>query len=565
MSSDAVKWNRVELGRPGYGSPEPDPLGKVPADAMRFFNTEGPIKVEHHYSVPPLSRIDLAEVLTLIGRLKYFVLHAPRQSGKTTLLGALLASLNRTGRYRCVYVNVEVAQAAREDAGEAMRAILEVLAKESAWTIGERCVEEIWPAILDRAGPHAALNRVLSDWAAADPKPLVLFVDEIDSLVGDTLISVLRQIRSGYRDRPHRFPQSIVLCGVRDVRDCRIFSSREGTHVTGGSAFNIKAESLRLGDFTEGETRALIGQHTEETGQIFEEGALARVWELTRGQPWLVNALAYQACFRDRAGRARDRPISARAIDDAKETLVQDRVTHLDQLADKLREQRVQRVIEPILAGSEIPVDLLPDDLDYVRDLGLVRVDGVWEVANPIYREVIPRQLTHSAERSIAHEKAWYVRRDGSLDVARLLEAFQAYFRQNSEHWQERFLYKEAGPQLLLQAFLQGALRGRGRIEREYALGSAGTDLLIIWSDLRKRDASATRKHAVECNVLREGRGLEQTIRSGLEQTLRYMDRCGAESGHLVLFDRRVGKSWGERVFRKEELVRGVTVTVWGM
>ena len=197
----------------------------------------------------------------------------------------------------------------------------------------------------------------------------------------------------------------------------------------GGSAFNIKAESLRLGDFTERETRALIGQHTEETGQIFEEGALARVWELTRGQPWLVNALAYQACFRDKAGRARDRPISARAIDDAKETLVQDRVTHLDQLADKLREQRVQRVIEPILAGSEIPVDLRPDDLDYVRDLGLVRVDGVWEVANPIYGEVIPRQLTHSAERSIAHETAWYVRRDGSLDVARLLEAFQAYFR----------------------------------------------------------------------------------------------------------------------------------------
>ena len=149
--------------------------------------------------------------------------------------------------------------------------------------------------------------------------------------------------------------------------------------------------------------------------------------------------------------------------------------------------------------------------------------------------------------------------------MARLLEAFQAYFRQNSEHWHERFLYKEAGPQLLLQAFLQGAVRGRGRIEREYALGSGGTDLLIIWPDLRKRDASATRKHAVECKVLREGRGLEQTIRSGLEHTLRYMDRCGAESGQLLVFDRRAGKTWDERVFRREELVQGVTVTVWGM
>lgn len=193
-----------------------------------------------------------------------------KQSGKTTLLGTLPDIMNRTGSYRCVYVNVEVAQAMREDVGEAMRAILEVLATESAWTIADRCVEEIWPAILDRAGPPAALNRVLSDWAAADPKPLVLFVDEIDSLVGDTLISVLRRIRSGYRDRPRRFPQSIVLCGVPDVRDYRIFSSREGTHIKGGSAFNIRGESLRPGDFTEGETRALMGQHTAETGQFFE-------------------------------------------------------------------------------------------------------------------------------------------------------------------------------------------------------------------------------------------------------------------------------------------------------
>ena len=234
---------------------------------MRFVNTEGSIKVGHQYSVPPLARIDLDEVLTHTGRLKNFVLHAPRQSGKTTLLGALLDSLERTGGHRCVYVNVEVAQAARENAGEAMRAILEVLAKEPAWTIADRCVEEIWPAILDRAGPHAALNRVLSDWAAADPKPLVLFIDEIDSLVGDTLISVLRQIRSGHRYRPRRFPQSIVLCGVRDVRDHRIYSSRERTHIMGGSAFNIKAESLRLGDFTKGETRALMASTRRRHGR----------------------------------------------------------------------------------------------------------------------------------------------------------------------------------------------------------------------------------------------------------------------------------------------------------
>ena len=249
---------------------------------MRFFNTTGPIKPDRHYHIPPLSRIDLRETLRLFDEERYFVLHAPRQTGKTTVLRSLQRELNRSGLYRCVYVNIEVGQAAREDVGAAIRAILDVLAWESAHAIDDGTVEEIWPGILDRSGPHAALKRVLSEWASANSRPIVLFVDEIDALVGDTLISVLRQLRSGYPDRPRRFPQSIVLCGVRDVRDYRIHSA-SGEVVLGGSAFNIKAESLRLGDFTEGEVRSLLGQHTSETGHVIADDAVAAFWELTNG------------------------------------------------------------------------------------------------------------------------------------------------------------------------------------------------------------------------------------------------------------------------------------------
>ena len=97
----------------------------------------------------------------------------------------------------------------------------------------------------------------------------MLLIDEIDSLVGDTLISVLRQLRAGYDRRPAEFPHSVVLCGVRDLRDYRIRSSSENAAVAGGSAFNIEAESMRLGDFTEAEVRALLTRHTTETGQAF--------------------------------------------------------------------------------------------------------------------------------------------------------------------------------------------------------------------------------------------------------------------------------------------------------
>ena len=84
----------------------------------------------------------------------------------------------------------------------------------------------------------------------------------------------------------------MVLCGLRDVRDDKAASGGEPGRLGTSSPFNVKVESLRLGDFTEAEARGLYAQHTEETGQPFVEEALAAAFELHQGQPWLCNALA---------------------------------------------------------------------------------------------------------------------------------------------------------------------------------------------------------------------------------------------------------------------------------
>ena len=420
-----------------------------------------------------------------------------------------------------------------------MRAILSGLARGARRALGDQFVAERWPGALDAVGPNGALAEVLARWSEADLKPLVLMIDEIDSLIGDTLLSVLRQLRAGYPERPRGFPQSVILCGVRDVRDYRIRSTAQNAVVTGGSAFNIKAESLRLGDFSQPEVESLLDQHVAETGQAFTEEARRDVWELTQGQPWLVNALAYQACFKNKAGRDRSRPITADAIQDAREQLILRRETHLDQLTDKLQEERVRRVIEPLLSGADAAAAIPVDDLQYVRDLGLIARDGRVSIANPIYREVIPRDLTYTTQQmSIHHDAAWYVGDDGALRVDDLLAAFQEFFREHSEHWVERFQYKEAGPQLLLQAFLQRIVNSGGRIEREYDLGRMRVDLLIVWPT--PSGAAKTQKVVIECKVLH--RGLDRTLRDGLAQTRAYMDRCAAAEGHLVIFDRREGR-----------------------
>jgi AAA-like domain len=402
---------------------------------MRFFNTAGPVNCSKHYCLPPLERVNLPEILTLIDQEKYFVLHAPRQVGKTTTLLALMEALNRQGKYRCLYINVEIAQAAREDVDAAMRAILGELSSRARDYLNDLYPMQITQAALATHGGAGALNEVLTLWASHSVQPLVLLIDEIDSLIGDTLIAVLRQLRSGYDKRPAHFPQTIVLCGVRNVQDYRIHSSREKTVITGGSAFNMRAASLRLGDFTQPEMEHLCHEHTVETGQLFTEDALAQLWWLTQGQPWLVNALGYETCFTIPAGRDRSQPITAALVLEAKERLILRRETHLDQLADKLSEERVKRVIEPVLSGEGDPTLIPTDDIDYVRDLGLIKAHAPQlEIANPIYQEVIPRELTYSTQLTIAHDQNWYLTTEGGLAMDKLLTAFQQFFREHSEH-----------------------------------------------------------------------------------------------------------------------------------
>ena len=540
------------------------------AMASRFFNTTGPVVAADHYCIPPLDRIDLDEVLVLIRQRRYFVLHAPRQTGKTSALLALRDLLNSgaEGEYRCIYVNVEVGQAARENVRGAMGEILHELELQARLTFGDESLAGIVRAAMRDREPGSALREVLVRCSQSGPDaPLVLLIDEIDSLVGDTLLAVLRQLRAGYPDRPSDFPQSVVLCGVRDVRDYRIHSGSQNAIIAGGSAFNVKAASLRLGDFGEDEVRTLLAQHTAETGQEFTPKAVDSVWKQTRGQPWLVNALAYQSCFRDRVGRDRSNPIGEAAVIDAREQLIASRETHLDQLADKLQEARVRRVVGPLLSGGD-EREFTARDVEYVRDLGLVAQDSPLRIANPIYAEVVPRELTWVAEIGLAEDPAWYIDGDGALDMDKLLAAFQEFFREHSEHWVERFQYREAGPQLLLQAFLQRIVNSGGRIEREYGLGRRRTDLLVLWpiaASGSKTPSTAARlqRVVVECKVLH--RSLERTTADGLDQTRAYMDRCGAAEGHLVIFDRSEDRTWEEKLFRREEPTDGASITVWGI
>ncbi len=234
---------------------------------LRLLHSHGP--PTDHYLIAPLSRIDRDEVLGLVRDKKYFVLHAPRQTGKTSALLALAEVLNERG-YGCVYVTVETARTARDDVQRAMRTVLAMLAHAAGAALGDRFLRDAWA---------------------------------------------------------------------------------------------------------------------------------------------VVNALAHGTCFKNRALRQdRARTVTAGDVAAVREDLIVNRVTHLDYLADKLREDRVRRVIEPMLSGTRRHA-FTDRDMTYARDLGLVARDAPLRVANPIYAEVLPRELAWVAQETLDVPSLRYVRR----------------------------------------------------------------------------------------------------------------------------------------------------------
>jgi hypothetical protein len=351
--------------------------------------------------VPPESR--LPDARRLIDRDQYFVVHAPRQTGKTTTLAALTRGLTSEGRHVALLLSCERAEVAGDDYGAAERQVLDAIRGEVEL---QRLPEELLPpSPWPEAAPGSRIINALRAWAERCPLPLVLVFDEIDALRGESLRSVLRQLRDGYRSRPRSFPASIVLCGLRDVRDYKAASGDDPTRLGTSSPFNISVESLRIGDFTFGEVAELYGQHTAETGQEFMPDALERAFGCSQGQPWLTNALAREII--EKIGVPPPTVITVEHVDEAKERLILARATHLDSLASKLSEPRVRRVIEPLIAGDLPEVDDTYDDnVRYVQDLGLVAPNYPIRVANSIYREVIVRVLGAGTEERTPNGRA---------------------------------------------------------------------------------------------------------------------------------------------------------------
>ncbi len=487
----------------------------------RWFNVGGPNRIEDNYTLPAMRR--LPDVAELIDERLYFVLHAPRQVGKTTALMTLAQELTEAGRYAAVLVSMERGAGLPRNLGGAELAILD------SWQSRARAFlpVELRPPVWPEAPEGARIGMALSAWAEAIPRPLVIFLDEIDALEGENLISILRQLREGYGTRPAHFPASLALIGMRDVRDYKLASGgTDRSH--SASPFNIMSKSLTMRNFTRDEVAELYAQHTAETGQMFEPDAVTRAFEVTQGQPWLINALA-RHITKDLV-RDRNVIVTLDHVNQAKRMLIEEQATHIDSLFERIREPRVQRIVEPIMAGRS-PGELPTDDIQFVLDLGLLRLNslGGLEVANPIYREVLARGLAEITRASFPVIQPTWRLPNGRIDWNALRDEFLAFWKQHGEPLMRAAPYHEIAPHLVLMAFLHRVVNGKGNIDREYAIGMGRMDLCVRHGE----DALA-----IEIKVWRDD-GDPDPVEEGLVQLDGYLERLGHTTGWLVIFDRR--------------------------
>ncbi|HMV47540.1 MAG TPA: AAA family ATPase, partial [Blastocatellia bacterium] len=489
-------------------------------------NTAGPCKPEDHYMLPASTR--LPELQRLIDQKMYFVIHAPCQVGKTTMMLQLAQELTAAGRYTAVLVSMEVGAAFNDDIGKAELAMLGAWrGNAEAWLPADLRPPK-WPT----AETGERVFSALKTWAQNSSRPLVVFLDEIDALENGTLISVLRQLRNGFVNRPQGFPWALALIGLRDVRDYKVKASgKEGgsERLNTASPFNIKARSLTIGNFTAEEVATLYRQHTTETGQVFTDEAVARAFHLTQGQPYLANALAKVSV--EELQPDLTEPITAKEIERAKDILIERQETHLDSLVERLREPRIRNIIEPILAGGSL-VDLPADDLRFVLDLGLVsraNGSGIF-IANPIYREIIPTVLAYVTRATLPQISPVWLNADGSLNPEKLLESFLAFWRQHGQPLLKSVHYHEIAPHIVLMAFLHRVVNGGGSLEREYAIGTRRMDVCVRYGDFTL---------GMELKVRRDGDS--DPLKEGLEQLDHYLGGLGLDTGWLVIFDQRSG------------------------
>ena len=507
---------------------------------MRSFVTAGRVRPEQHYIVPRTE--DTTDFIHRIKDGKYIVLFAPRQTGKTTFFRlALEALLTEDSTYLPIQLDFQ-----------AMRNAAPRTFYEELYHLVRMQIESVFQK---RCGaPSAALTQFLENTTLTDHfsmrrffehleplldtdthrgvpafKRVVLLIDEFDGIPQTVVSDFLYTLRQIYLSAELNCPHSVGIIGVKSIAQLNYDRSV--------SPFNVQDE-FRLPNFTLEQVRELLGQYTDEVGQVFAMEVIDAIHKQTAGQPVLVNSLA--RILTEELDIPKTETIALAHFTTAYTRLVRGRNTNIVHLTTNVRRnRRFERILMDIMSYEEgIEFNLRDEFIDELATYGVITEDsdGMCAIANPIYLYCIMQTFKptmNGLEREYFHEDnivgfQGYLTPTGQIDMERLLDNFRDFIaRAGFKILQVPDTPQEFVGQHLLLTYLDLFARSVGGVMSfEVGTGRGRMDLLITHKG---------RRYIVETKIWRG----DVRYQAGKMQLVAYLKLEDEDRGYYVVFDHR--------------------------
>ncbi len=454
---------------------------------MRRFSSYGPVDTDLHYYAPRTELVDRA-CASLLGEDPsrgghYITIWAPRQRGKSWVMGQAYTILRQAKEFQVVYLSLEQMQAA-DNRTRVVQLIIENIGK--AISIQTEHVHGLDD--FDRLFTKEIL-----------PKPLILILDEFDSLPADIISGLVWVFRNIYSQRQRQTEllttekeyllHSVALIGVRGVL---------GIENRSGSPFNVQ-RSLHIPNLTFAEVEAMFRWYEEESGQPVEQAVIDRLYYETRGQPGLVSWLG--ELMTETYNSAASQPLSMAVFEQtygaALHILPNANILNL---ISKARQQPYnETVLELFKTDAKIPFYYDDPHLNFLYQNGVIdwEQEGVDSYSVKFPNPFVQRRLFHYFARQLVadtgqlyapfEDLSAIVSPDG-LNVPKLLARFERYLRENRAWLLQDAPRKsnlrpyEAVFHFILYHYLTDFLQGfQGRVWPEFPTGNGKIDLLIAY------------------------------------------------------------------------------------
>ncbi len=467
----------------------------------------------------------------------YFIVHRPRQYGKTTLLYGLAEELEKAD-YAVLNISFEgVGDAFFSDEKVFSKGFVKILADYAAYYMPKAA--EWLTEQTHQIDSIYSLKSMLSDFVQIADKKIVLIIDEVDKSSNNQLfVSFLAMLRSKYLERD-RFPtfHSVVLAGLHDVKSLKL-KLRPDEEAKYNSPWNIAAEFKIAMELQVDEIVPMLQDYAQERSVSMDYQAVSEaLFYFTSGYPFLVSALC-KIADEDVLPYKSERVLTAFDIEIAADKLIKsDRSnTNFDGLVKNLENDASLYQLVYRIAIENEPFNYNIHDPIINKGIlhGIFRNGAGLNIHNRIYREII---VNYMASKSLTTGQSLpieatepYLMANNALDMRKVLLKFQELMR--LEHSKKDAEFLERNGRLVFLAFLKPIINGKGYAFKEPEI-----------SEERRMDIAVSffqHQYIVELKLWR-GKAAHA---KGLRQLGDYMLRQQLAEGFLVIFEKTATKSW---------------------